>query len=224
MRADLISRSSGGNPRRPFSSQQLASTAQPGRSRNVLTHAAMLQRRKIGAHPVSAIGSFLDEVKPKRHAAATSKRSANVHHSHLHADHHDRSPVPGGGRAPPELREEGFGILCEIDVQATLRQRLGVDGDPYLILGALQPPLAHQTFETEPAANTRGHIRDCPVQASGFPDGDRAAGSSRSARRRTVTSAPARPSCRSLSGSSVGSTATTHANPARDPRSCRPRS
>jgi uncharacterized protein (DUF302 family) len=49
-----------------------------------------------------------------------------------------------------ELKEQGFGVQCEIDVQATLREKLGVDGEPYLILGACNPPLAHQALEVEP--------------------------------------------------------------------------
>ena len=52
-------------------------------------------------------------------------------------------------RVRQALRAQGFGVLTEIDVQATLRDKLGEDMEPYLILGACNPSLAHQALNTD---------------------------------------------------------------------------
>ncbi len=48
------------------------------------------------------------------------------------------------------LRDEGFGVLTEIDVQATLREKLGVERGKYAILGACSPTHAHKALQSEP--------------------------------------------------------------------------
>jgi uncharacterized protein (DUF302 family) len=52
-------------------------------------------------------------------------------------------------RVRAELEAEEFGVLCEIDVQATLREKMGAEMEPYLILGACNPTLAHRALSVE---------------------------------------------------------------------------
>ncbi|MDI1328191.1 MAG: DUF302 domain-containing protein [Brevundimonas sp.] len=58
------------------------------------------------------------------------------------------------GRTREALKQEGFGVITEIDVQATLKTKIDVDFRPYLILGACNPAMAHEALQIEDKVGT----------------------------------------------------------------------
>jgi uncharacterized protein (DUF302 family) len=66
------------------------------------------------------------------------------------------------------LRDEGFGVLCEIDVGKTLREKIGADFRPYKILGACNPQFAFQALQAEPHL---GLLLPCNVVIQELPEG-----------------------------------------------------
>ena len=90
-------------------------------------------------------------------------------------------------RVTAALKDQGFGVLTEIDVAATLEQKLGEKIEPYVILGACNPKLAHRALASEPGI---GLLLPCNVVLTQDGDGTLVSAASPKAMFEVVRGAP----------------------------------
>ena len=123
-----------------------------------------------GALPASALEQVIAAVRagPRMKRFARRPGASGLPDGQLYPRRHARPPYEETVQAVRRaLDDQGFGVLTEIDLRATLKKKLDVDVAPQIILGACRPPLAYEAMQTDPSLAT---VLPCNVVVRAIDD------------------------------------------------------